>query len=88
MKNRVLCVRFHLLTVNPGVPAEPRRIIRIATQAAGRHILAPQDDLHIEIEIGPRVCSDELTDRGQPITHDDTRVKIELLQRVARDVWG
>ncbi len=26
--------------------------------------------------------------RGQPITQDDTRAKIELLQRVARDVWG
>ncbi len=26
--------------------------------------------------------------RGQPITHDDTGAKIELLQRVARDVWG
>ena len=26
--------------------------------------------------------------RGQPITQDDTKAKIELLQRVARDVWG
>ncbi len=26
--------------------------------------------------------------RGQPITQDDTRAKIELLQRVAHDVWG
>jgi len=26
--------------------------------------------------------------RGQPITQDNTRSKIELLQRVARGVWG
>ena len=26
--------------------------------------------------------------RGQPITQDDTKAKIDLLQRVARDVWG
>ena len=61
---------------------EKKDVLKKRLDAASRHLPLEQ------LGIGPQCGFSSGGGSGQPITHDDTRRKLELIMELSQEVWG